>query len=262
MSLADKDLFQGTAEYYAKYRMDYPREMLDRILNFYQVDGRGRLLDLGCGTGQLAIPFHPYFKEVVGIDISAEMINEARRMSREHNAENTCYMTMESEKIGQELGLFEMIVCGNAFHWMDQALVLNRAYEVLKPSGGMAILAGGSVWTGKRDWQKETLGIIKKWLGEKRKAGKGEFLPKNKSFEETIQESKLSLMKTGRYQFAHQWNIESLLGYLYSTSYCNKGLLGDKIDAFELDVRATLLRLNPDDCFVEDVEINYFFLKK
>lgn len=262
MSFSNKELFTGTAEYYSKYRINYPKELLDMILEFYQVDSKEKLLDLGCGTGQLTIPLHKYFEQVIGIDISEEMINEARRISLEKNAQNIRFITMESEKIDKELGQFDLILCGNAFHWMDRELVLNKSYDILKPSGGMAILAGGSVWTGKKSWQKETLKIIKKWLGEKRKAGKGEYPTKHKLHEEYIQESKFQLMKKGDYKFIHEWSIESLIGYLYSTSFCNKRLLGENIDAFEDELKETLLSINSKGIFKEEVEITFFFLKK
>ena len=71
--------------------IEYPKELLDIILKFYQVDSKRKLLDLGCGTGQLAIPLHKYFKEVIAIDISQEMINEARRISLDKNAQNISF---------------------------------------------------------------------------------------------------------------------------------------------------------------------------
>lgn len=241
MNFSNEELFVGTAEYYSKYRIEYPKQLLDMILKFNDVKGEGKLLDLGCGTGQLAIPLHKYFKEVIGIDISQEMINEARKISLEKNAQNISFITMESEQIGKELGQFDLILCGNAFHWMDRELILNESYDILKSSGGMVILAGGSVWTGKKIWQKQTLNIIKKWLGEKRKAGKGEYPTKHKLHEEYIRESKFQLIKKGDYKFTYCWRIESLIGYLYSTSFCNKRLLGDNIDAFENELKETLV---------------------
>ena len=46
-----------------------------------RLEWHGRLLDLGCGTGQLAIPLRDRFEAVVGVDASAEMIAEARRQA-------------------------------------------------------------------------------------------------------------------------------------------------------------------------------------
>src|SRR5690349_8626147 len=47
-------LLRGTAEYYDRYRLPYPEAMVGDLARRAQVPGRGRLLDLACGTGQLA----------------------------------------------------------------------------------------------------------------------------------------------------------------------------------------------------------------
>ena len=52
------DLFASTAEYYARYRPGYPAAVFGRIRAAFGLDGIGRLLDLGCGAGELARPLH------------------------------------------------------------------------------------------------------------------------------------------------------------------------------------------------------------
>ena len=47
------DLFAGTAWHYARYRPGYPQAFFDDLARQFRLDGTGRLLDLGCGTGQL-----------------------------------------------------------------------------------------------------------------------------------------------------------------------------------------------------------------
>lgn len=45
-----------------------------------RVGAEGRLLDLGCGIGRMTEPLGAYFTEVVGVDVSAEMIDKAREL--------------------------------------------------------------------------------------------------------------------------------------------------------------------------------------
>lgn len=54
-------LYRGTAGHYDRYRLPYPRALLDDLLYRAAVTGRGRLLDLACGTGQLAFPLRGRF---------------------------------------------------------------------------------------------------------------------------------------------------------------------------------------------------------
>ncbi|HXW83263.1 MAG TPA: hypothetical protein VEJ86_02575, partial [Candidatus Binataceae bacterium] len=49
--------------------------------------------------------------------------------------------------------------------------------------------------------------------------------------------------------FEVEWTVESLLGNLYSMSFCNRKTLGERIDAFERDVRGALLAAEPSGIF-------------
>ncbi|MFE3961036.1 methyltransferase domain-containing protein [Nocardia sp. NPDC059091] len=71
------DLFADTAWHYARYRPGYPSEFLDEIVRSFQLDGSGRLLDLGCGTGQLTVPLSKHVREAVGVDPEPQMLIEA-----------------------------------------------------------------------------------------------------------------------------------------------------------------------------------------
>ena len=64
------DLFVSTAGDYGRYRPGYPPAVFERLRAAFSLDGTGRLLDLGCGTGALAQPLHADFKDVVAVDSS------------------------------------------------------------------------------------------------------------------------------------------------------------------------------------------------
>jgi hypothetical protein len=49
------DLFTGTAWRYARHRPPLPPAFVDRLAGRCRLDGTGRLLDLGCGTGRLTL---------------------------------------------------------------------------------------------------------------------------------------------------------------------------------------------------------------
>ncbi|HLH59561.1 MAG TPA: hypothetical protein VKV33_10470, partial [Streptosporangiaceae bacterium] len=47
----DESLFAGTARYYEQGRLPYAPGLADVFARSLALDGRGRLLDVGCGPG-------------------------------------------------------------------------------------------------------------------------------------------------------------------------------------------------------------------
>src|SRR5690349_23730188 len=67
---------------YAVFCLKKKTEFYDMVAHKFNLDGTGRLLDLGCGTGQLAIPFSSYFEEVIGLDPEPEMLEQSALADR------------------------------------------------------------------------------------------------------------------------------------------------------------------------------------
>ena len=81
-------LFESTARFYAQYRPAYPDELIEQVVREFDLDGTGRLLDLGCGTGLLTIPLAPHFDSSVGLDPDADMLAEAGRWAKSDGIDN------------------------------------------------------------------------------------------------------------------------------------------------------------------------------
>jgi ubiquinone/menaquinone biosynthesis C-methylase UbiE len=88
---SNSGLFEGTAWHYARYRPGYPQPFFDDLVERFGLDGTGRLLDLGCGTGQLAIPLAAHVAEAVGMDPEPEMLVEAARCAQAAGVTNATW---------------------------------------------------------------------------------------------------------------------------------------------------------------------------
>ncbi|HEY9204711.1 MAG TPA: class I SAM-dependent methyltransferase [Candidatus Methanoperedens sp.] len=99
------------------------------------------VLDYGCGTGTAAIEIAGSVKTVNGIDISSKMIEAAKRKTVERKVKNIDFAqtTIFDEKFKK--GSFDVILCFNLLHLVDdKPNVMRRINELLK-SGGMIISA-------------------------------------------------------------------------------------------------------------------------
>jgi len=80
----------------------------------------GRLLDLGCGTGSLAVPLAPRVDEVVAVDPEPEMLAALDGPANVRKVEAV------AEDVDESWGRFRLVTIGRAFHWMDGPLVMAR----------------------------------------------------------------------------------------------------------------------------------------
>ena len=83
-----RDLYRGAARYYDQFRLAYPRTLIDDLLLRVGVDGKGRLLDVACGTGQISFAMHRSFKEVWAVDQEPEMVEVGREKADEFGVGN------------------------------------------------------------------------------------------------------------------------------------------------------------------------------
>ncbi len=105
-----------------------------------------RVLDLGCGSGwatrllaRLVAEGPEGFGQVVGIDVSDEMIRQARAASKDF--ENILYVWGSAEKIPWEENFFDKVLSVESFYYYpDQDRALMELFRVMAPHGRMFLL--------------------------------------------------------------------------------------------------------------------------
>jgi SAM-dependent methyltransferase len=121
--------FGGEAERYERTRPAYPDAMVDAIL----AAGPARhVLDVGTGTGISARPFLQRGCQVLGVEPDERMAALARRSGLEVEI-----ATFEAWDPGGRT--FDVVVAGQAWHWVDPVLGACRAADVLRPGGWLAL---------------------------------------------------------------------------------------------------------------------------
>jgi len=249
MTESYRDIFKGTAWYYARYRAGYPAAFFDMVKDKSNLFKNDRVLDLGCGTGQIAIPISRYVREVVAMDTEPEMLAEGKIQAEKSGTSNIKWVEGGSEDLVDmkwELGKFQLVAVGTAFHWMNQEKTLDDLYEILHDGGGIVIASIDNTF----HKQSVVVQVTRKWLGEERRAGSGVYKPPMRQFEEVISESKYHRMEFWNCPIVFTYDIDGIIGNIYSTSMANQNILRDKKEAFEKDLRDALLKYNPSGKFV------------
>lgn len=245
----DESLFASAADYYANYRVPYPQALIYDVVSHFRLDGTGRLLDLGCGPGTFTIPLAPHFAGAVAVDPELGMI--AALSSAAPQIETH---VMRAEELPASLGRFRVVTCGSSFHWMDRDLVLRRARdEWLEEGGGVAMAGGSDAWfDGDLDWHQVITRVIKKYLGEKRRAGSqiARHMTQER-FEEALPRNGWRVELHRGYEVELEWTPDTIVGHLWSTSYAGRARFGEQVDEFERELRAELMSLPADGIFRE-----------
>ena len=131
----DETLFSGAAAYYQQGRLPNAPRLAEAFGEALGLDGRGRLLDVGCGPGTVTLPLAGLFHEVVGIDADEGMIQEARRLASERGVPNARWVRGRAEDLPADLGTFRVVTFAASFHWMDRPLVAGTVRGMLQPGG-------------------------------------------------------------------------------------------------------------------------------
>ena len=115
----------------------------------------GRLLELGCGRGNVALSFASQGWDVTGVDFSPSAIEWAKRLA----AEVGQAATFEVADLRQEWPFadnsFDVVIdasCLHFFHGVDRGHFLNEARRVLKP-GGVFLLSTIVNQPEEKDWE-------------------------------------------------------------------------------------------------------------
>ena len=130
--------FGLTATDYGRHRPGFPPELFDRLAAFGVGDGGQRVLDLGSGTGHFARGLARRGCEVMGLDASEALIEEAKRIDAEEEL-RIDYVHATAERTLLESSSFDVVSAAQCWHWFDRAKAVREVKRVLRPGGRFVI---------------------------------------------------------------------------------------------------------------------------
>jgi SAM-dependent methyltransferase len=259
----DETLFAGAAQYYQRGRTPYAESLVDVMADALRLDGRGRLLDMGCGPGVIALQMAHLFDGVVGLDPDADMLAEGAIRAEILNITNVEWTRMRAEELSVSLGHFRIATFAASFHWMNRPKVARAVRGVLEPGGAAVQIDAPSYRIGAGpelspsdvphplppDDAVAELRI--RYLGPDLRAGRG---IRNSSPDGEDAVFRASGFLPMRRVIAPDGRvltrtIDDLVALRLSSSSTAPHLFGDRIGDFEQDLRRLLLEVSPSGLF-------------
>lgn len=244
MAIVPQRLFRSAVEQYARYRTGYPAAEVAALADRLGLDGSGTVVDVGCGTGQLALPLARYAASVIAIDPVAEMLAAGERAAATAGIDNVTWRRGEAAELerlvapGSRAATFAA-----SFHWTERPAVIRALDRLLVPAGSIAVIHSTLDDDEDPDWAKAVNEVRRGYL-EADLTGTYRNAPQ--SHRVVLGNSPFSDIHSVIWEWTRELTIDEAVGLQFTYSFSTPALFGDRAAAFADEARAAILALHPD----------------
>jgi SAM-dependent methyltransferase len=131
-------VFDAMAAEYDRHRPAYPDELVDQACRVAGIGPGDRVLEVGCGTGQLTRSLLARGLHVTALEPGANLIALARRNLQ--GAGTTEFVHAKLEEAVLPRGQFRAVFSASAFHWVDPEVSWRKVADALVAGGTLALI--------------------------------------------------------------------------------------------------------------------------
>lgn len=116
-------------------------DSVDTIISISEVSQNSTVLDIACGTGIVTCEFAKYAKNVIGLDITQDMLTQAIKIQEEKKLTNIKFDLGNVESLPYESNSFDIVFTRYSFHhFLDTKKVFEEMIRVCKPNGKIIVV--------------------------------------------------------------------------------------------------------------------------
>ncbi len=259
MQAGNVDLgFRGeVADFYHKYQRGYPPTVIDALVGTIGLTADDTVVDLGCGTGQLALPVATRVRAVAGVDPEPDMLARARRAAAEQGITNVSWLLgadSDMPALAALLGERQAgaVTIGQALHWMNYSELFPTLLPLLRRGGGVAVITNGTpLWLQDSAWSQALREFLEQWLGTTLTNACGTDEASQQRYRDTMTAARFDVTEAS-FEYTDDLDLEHLVGSLYSALPAQRLPPPDQRPAFAEQVRHAVA---PHEWFTEPVRV-------
>jgi ubiquinone/menaquinone biosynthesis C-methylase UbiE len=136
---ATRERFGRTADRIAALQDARAAELEAKVVRFVAPDGEERAIDSATGSGALAFALAPHVREVVGVDLVPELLEQARR--RAENVPNVSFVEGDAIKLPFGYASFDLACTLRSLHHIARPeLAVAELARVTRPRGRVLVV--------------------------------------------------------------------------------------------------------------------------
>ncbi len=116
-------------------------DSLEKLISITSASNKDKVLDIACGSGIVSCEFAKHTSSVIGIDMTQEMLDEAKKLQTKQKIKNVSWQIGDVENLPYDDETFSIVISRFGFHhFLNPLKVLSEMKRVCKPDGVLLVV--------------------------------------------------------------------------------------------------------------------------